>query len=153
MDGDYFRLQPEVLVISKNNRIPLQIKHSRWCDVIAISNTLNADSLVCLDSSFRISGRLAYKETVFLKEPRTRDCSPSFWQVVDILSPVSNGKPVLIMKDLVTTCYSTEQFSFIVGSVECFSAISCDCLLYRIPLQSFFYKNQLHITPNYYQML
>ena len=125
-EGDFFGMNDDVKTIcsSNENYFPVLVKNSRWGKLLLQSSNLNNDSEIRYVKRIKISGRICYVGSVFLRFWPILDQSVTFFRISDIL--VSDGRFFFVMEDL-ETCYLCEdRFGFVVIHRKTFIAIeSC----------------------------
>ena len=168
-NSDYFEMaMVAVSDYSKLSNPKSKNCYPLWAHLLRASNDTLPISITQADKMFalsidtiKISGRLCWKNSVFLKTSSTLEQLPEFWKIVDILL-FDNGIVTLIMEHLETLCYANDYFSFIVHShspskksVLQVNSLNnrTSFLKFPVPLQCFNVKNQHHIVPNYYHMM
>lgn len=99
--------------------------------------------------SVTISGRLCTVGTVFLRRLPTSESNAVFFRIAEAMV---SGKVFFVMEELHTVLFCQDRFSFIVSPLNTFIFVSLNDLVFDVPLHSFYYDNEIHVSPNYYHI-
>ncbi len=122
----------------------VEIKDSKWFDILKDSGLSHVTSF----SKCKISGRMCTIGSVFLTKLSSDFDLPTFSQVVDII--VSPEKFMFVMENLCTWYFEYDRFSYVAVPTKKYFSISCDLLLFKVPLKAFFFDEHVHVIPHYY---
>ena len=149
-EGDFFcrAKEFEVLSFHKLKKKPVQGYH---LSTLFSSELISRNEYVISSvKTFKGSGRICRKGSVFLKEVENR--MPVFWRISNVL--ILDIDTVFIFENLSTLFFSDDSFSFIVKASQTFCAVSdFSSLPFKCPLHSFASQNHINVVPNYYDIL
>lgn len=149
-EGDFYGMFHSTLKITQTKRGKVSASdRNRWEAAMKASNILNFSSFKKCAKSFKVSGRICSKGTVFLRDMPGSESLPNFWRVSDILIS-DDGINLFVFEELLTCIFELDSFSFIVKPMNKFQAMKPCQLVFKVPLQSFTKQSQLHVIPRYY---
>lgn len=159
-EGDFFETESHFKTMSRCNvsssKPQLLASQSPWATLFeksAPSVRIDPKSPVLKILSGKIAGRLCQRHTIFLQQLPNLETLPKFFRIADMLCLLPSDQIVLVMEEMETLFFSRDRFSFIVKPLGTFLVMKDCTLKFNCPLQSFFFKGQIHVVPNYYHLL
>lgn len=156
--GDFFGVRNDFKTVSfqKSFSALHRVSISPWAPILTTDCALNIESSLRTLKSSKVSGRLCYIGTVFLRDLPTWNTMPVFFRVADMSLHLESSRVIFIMEAMKTIRYDREHFSFLAKPLKLFTAIVDENLQFNVPLQSFAntsVESIINVIPNYYYLL
>lgn len=148
-EGQYFSTVDK-FCLKHPSHSPIEFNHAWWSYLVVQRTDMNGCFTFQSLKSVTIAGRLCTVGTVFVRQLPSLNTKAVFFRISEA---VVSKRILFIMEEMDTLFFCQQRFCFIVSPLKTFVLVSLKDLVFDAPLHSFNYFNELHVFPNYYQIM